>query len=55
MPNLRTANNRARRARRRTALGITRITNDVFIIASGRVDPEEADRPVRDRFIMMSV
>lgn len=55
MPNLRTVNNRARRARRRAALGITWIPNDVFIIASGLVDLEEDDPYLRSRFVMMKV
>lgn len=55
MPNLRTTNNRARRARRRAALGITWVPKGVFILASGTIDPEEAERPVRDRFVIMSV
>jgi hypothetical protein len=55
MPNLRTANNRARRARRRAALGITRIPKDVFILASGTAPSVDMHRATRDRFVTMSV
>lgn len=57
MPNLRTANNRARRAQQKSIdrSGWSAIPEGTHLIASGRTHPQsDMDRAVRDRFSMIS-
>lgn len=57
MPNLRTANNRARRAQRRSIdrRGWSVVPEGSYLIASGSTHPQsDMDRAVSPRFAMMS-
>lgn len=57
MPNLRTANNRARRAQRKSVdrRGWSVMPEGTYLIASGRTHAQsDMDRAVRDRFSVIS-